>query len=379
MAKKRSQQDYALAITAPERKNVAPVVYDVIGNAIDIGTADDNHIVVSDPSVDPYHVTVRRIGQQVVVIANLAAAQLRGEGYWLARRGSDSVLCLEHGRIPRSPEPDHCALCTNPSAPLLLMRVLQAGDIFPIGTAFEATLLHQGTASVPIDKDEPVHSPWPDIHWLENPPSQANFLAKDMGRALEERHYPYNDSNLWIWSPPESEFPVFIHNRVNRYAAWHARQHMDREVGGLLLGHVYRDPIDKKIYPVVTQAIPARHATEERGHLTFTRRTWLDFLDRREEQFPNEEVVGWYHTHPGFDIFLSQWDLMIHRNFFREPWSIALVIDPHLDKAGIFVWTNGDILDPMLPHQPFRVLDTDNDYLADHRPRIRIKLESPQP
>ena len=35
-----------------------------------------------------------------------------------------------------------------------------------------------------------------------------------------------------------------------------------------------------------------------------------------EANFPTESLVGWQHTHPGFGIFLSGYDLFIHRNFF---------------------------------------------------------------
>jgi proteasome lid subunit RPN8/RPN11 len=48
--------------------------------------------------------------------------------------------------------------------------------------------------------------------------------------------------------------------------------------------------------------------------------------------------VGWYHTHPGFGIFLSNMDLFIHRNFFPQKWHIALVLDPVNKKSGYFCW-----------------------------------------
>jgi len=38
-----------------------------------------------------------------------------------------------------------------------------------------------------------------------------------------------------------------------------------------------------------------------------------------DAQFADKKIVGWYHSHPGFGIFLSEYDLFIHRNFFTAP------------------------------------------------------------
>jgi proteasome lid subunit RPN8/RPN11 len=56
-------------------------------------------------------------------------------------------------------------------------------------------------------------------------------------------------------------------------------------------------------------------------------------------------VVGWHHTHPGFGVFLSGYDLFIHQHFFREPWQIALVIDPQRQELGFFQWRGDRVSD----------------------------------
>ena len=43
----------------------------------------------------------------------------------------------------------------------------------------------------------------------------------------------------------------------------------------------------------------------------------------------NDEVVGWYHSHPGFGCWLSSHDLEIQKVFEKKnPRSVAVVIDP---------------------------------------------------
>ena len=55
-------------------------------------------------------------------------------------------------------------------------------------------------------------------------------------------------------------------------------------------------------------------------------------------------MVGWYHSHPRFGIFLSQYDVFIHSNFFAEQWQVAYVVDPVSGNSGIFGWENGEIV-----------------------------------
>jgi hypothetical protein len=60
-----------------------------------------------------------------------------------------------------------------------------------------------------------------------------------------------------------------------------------------------------------------------------------------ERQHPTRRILGWYHTHPGFGIFLSDMDMFIHGNFFNLPWQVALVYDPHSGEEGLFLWKDG--------------------------------------
>jgi len=114
----------------------------------------------------------------------------------------------------------------------------------------------------------------------------------------------------------------------------------DREVGGVLIGRASRHGL-----PLVTGAIPAIAADERRDSLTFTQDAWEHVHRTLEREFPDgEQIVGWYHSHPGFGIFLSEHDLFIHRNFFSGASQIALVVDPLATTEGVFAWYEGSIV-----------------------------------
>lgn len=120
----------------------------------------------------------------------------------------------------------------------------------------------------------------------------------------------------------------------------HVFGNADREVGGVLVGRVPREDG----LPLITGAIPAVNADEQRATLTFTQDAWQHFHQTLDSEFPeDEQIVGWYHSHPGFGIFLSGHDLFIHRNFFSGPSQVALVVDPIAATEGVFVWRDGDV------------------------------------
>lgn len=114
----------------------------------------------------------------------------------------------------------------------------------------------------------------------------------------------------------------------------------DREVGGVLIG---RMPADGGL-PLVTGAIPAISADEQKATLTFTQEAWAHVHQVLESEFPaDEQIVGWYHSHPSFGIFLSGHDLFIHENFFNAPSQIAVVVDPIGCREGAFGWQDGKL------------------------------------
>lgn len=114
-----------------------------------------------------------------------------------------------------------------------------------------------------------------------------------------------------------------------------ARKQSSEEVAGIMLGNVYSD--GRRFLVEVEQALEAHYTNAGSSFVTFTEQTWLDLLQQRRAT--SLSVVGWYHSHPSFGIFLSQSDRFIQQHFFRNRlWYIALVVDPTTSDWGVFAW-----------------------------------------
>ena len=79
-------------------------------------------------------------------------------------------------------------------------------------------------------------------------------------------------------------------------------------------------------------------AASRSTNVTFTAETWQHIHDTMDRDHPDEKILGWYHTHPGFGIFLSDMDIFICDNFFNLPWQVAFVYDPQSGEEGNFIW-----------------------------------------
>ncbi len=112
------------------------------------------------------------------------------------------------------------------------------------------------------------------------------------------------------------------------------------EQGGVLVG----DLDAATGATVITARIPAVGAISEVASLRFTHETWDHINGVMERDHPDARMVGWYHSHPHFGIFLSDYDQFIHNNFFSQPWQVAYVVDPLLRQRGFFAWVDGNLV-----------------------------------
>ena len=121
----------------------------------------------------------------------------------------------------------------------------------------------------------------------------------------------------------------------------HGRGAPEIEVCGVLVGNVYQDTMGPFVF--VEANIRGNFSSGKAAQVTFTAKTWSHIQDVMDKSYPDMRILGWYHTHPGHGIFLSDMDLFIHKNFFSLPWHLAFVFDPQNQEEGLFAWRTGNM------------------------------------
>ncbi|HWC96465.1 MAG TPA: hypothetical protein VG456_06945 [Candidatus Sulfopaludibacter sp.] len=140
------------------------------------------------------------------------------------------------------------------------------------------------------------------------------------------------DTALGTWNVPECPFTIEYLPRVLddiRLAVVDAFFSLPRggaEIGGILLGNHSEGKVTISEYV----ALDCEHATGPSFVLSPNDEVELrKLLERSTSEHPALTPVGWYHSHTRSDVFLSDADLAIHKQFFPEPWQVALVFKPH--------------------------------------------------
>src|SRR4051812_5644786 len=159
--------------------------------------------------------------------------------------------------------------------------------------------------------------------------------------AIKQSEWPEREFPLAPREKPTRRCVIFRQSVLNDIRT-HGRSAPDIEVCGVLVGNVYQDAMGPFVF--IEANIRGNFSAGKNAQVTFTAETWTHIQDVMDRQFPDLRILGWYHTHPGHGIFLSDMDLFIHKNFFSLPWHLAFVFDPQHLEEGLFAWRAGNMV-----------------------------------
>ncbi len=146
-------------------------------------------------------------------------------------------------------------------------------------------------------------------------------------------------------TPAPGDLPIFLDRAAADRIERHALRDTSVELGGILLGRECVDDRTREPFVWVTQALEAKHFENTQASFTYTHDSWEEISRERDRLHPSLDIVGWYHTHPNFGVFLSGHDRFIHEHFFAQPLQVAYVVDPVRQTRGFFRWRDGSLLE----------------------------------
>jgi proteasome lid subunit RPN8/RPN11 len=166
-------------------------------------------------------------------------------------------------------------------------------------------------------------------------------------------------------APGPDDFPVLVPRRVLEEAVEEARRAPEREVGGVLLGHLRRDEGAGELFLEVTCLVPAEETEATDLSVTFTHATWARAREVLEWRGEGEVFAGWAHSHPfrlckecpapvpaecvRKVLFYSSDDEFLMELSFARPFMVGLLaaVEPRLEAAlghlpvRLFGWRDG--------------------------------------
>lgn len=150
-----------------------------------------------------------------------------------------------------------------------------------------------------------------------------------------------------VWRSRNASRVVYVEFNALRDIAAHARSSPRIEVGGFLIGRCGLDGDGP--FTVVDRVLRAFGASGTSVELELPPETWVELHAELDRTGSSAHCVGWYHTHPSLGLFLSGHDQFLHRSWFPSEEQVAIVADPTLGKAGVFVTRGGELFSPSRP------------------------------
>ena len=150
-------------------------------------------------------------------------------------------------------------------------------------------------------------------------------------------------ATLAYGTPGPDDLPIFLAHTTADRIERHALSDVSVELGGILLGRECVDEETGKPFVWVFEMLEAKHFENTQASFTYTHDSWGEITRERDETHPDLDIVGWYHTHPDFGIFLSGHDVFIQTHFFGQPLQVAYVVDPIRQTRGFFHWVDGGL------------------------------------
>jgi proteasome lid subunit RPN8/RPN11 len=142
--------------------------------------------------------------------------------------------------------------------------------------------------------------------------------------------------------PDNGHIKIYIEKTALEGLEQHLSSDKNNELGGVLTGYNCKLHSGES-FIVIRNYIKAGFTNSSVSRLTFTHKTWEQINNELENKYPDEIILGWYHSHPGHSVFLSDYDVFIQKNFFNLEFMVAYVFDPTITQRGFFFWNSDKI------------------------------------
>ncbi|MDQ7823355.1 MAG: Mov34/MPN/PAD-1 family protein [Candidatus Eremiobacteraeota bacterium] len=122
---------------------------------------------------------------------------------------------------------------------------------------------------------------------------------------------------------------IFTTERCHETIVAHLESDKRNELGGLLIGTLYKYPYRvRHNYPylsIITDSVESLDFRNSSVSLRMGTELWNRAQSHLEK---GKIIIGWYHSHPNLGAFFSGTDRATQRAFFNHPYSLGVVIDP---------------------------------------------------
>ena len=127
---------------------------------------------------------------------------------------------------------------------------------------------------------------------------------------------------------------IFMEDFVHTYLWQYSRQKGQKSCVAILLGESKRAGGKRHIY--IKSAFPVEGVRERQGKYEFSENIWGDIYLTCGKYFPEQEIVGWFLSNPGFAVEKTSIIEETHRTYFSGAEKMLFLVEPMEGDSAFF-------------------------------------------
>ena len=165
------------------------------------------------------------------------------------------------------------------------------------------------------------------------------IIYNEEGETLTEEKVLAEPKNIKQVGQPGEFKRIFIEDFVHTYLWQYSRQKSQKNCVAILLGNSKRAGGKRHIY--IKSAFPVEGVTERQGKYEFSENVWGDIYLACGKYFPEQEIVGWFLSRPGFTVEKNTVIEETHRTYFSGAEKLLFLVEP-MEGDSVFFGFNGN-------------------------------------
>lgn len=151
--------------------------------------------------------------------------------------------------------------------------------------------------------------------------------------ALEETSLPEPKNVKQVGEPRELK-KIFIEDFVHTYLLKYSTEGTQKTRVAVLLGCSERSGGKRQLY--IKSAFPIEGVTEKQGKYDFSENIWGNIYMECGKYFPDQEIVGWFLSRPGFLPEKTPAIEETHRTYFSGAEKVLFLMEPMEGESAFF-------------------------------------------
>jgi proteasome lid subunit RPN8/RPN11 len=135
---------------------------------------------------------------------------------------------------------------------------------------------------------------------------------------------------------------IYLSVEVDSFIKTYTKANPAKRMGGILLGYVEKHA--PRPFILIKGVVEAPESLDHYYGFTFTADDWKYMKSRWQEEYPDCQLLGWFHSNPTGNLKLSGYDRFTHYRFFKQPWQVCYTINPQESTSAFYCWREEQII-----------------------------------